>query len=144
MNTIWGQSVWIFLHTILEQLSEEQFIQHKQKIVRDVFDIFSNIPCDFCRAEAITEYKTNVNKWVTKDDVRMFIFHFHNKVNRKLKKFVHPIEKLKVYKTISIQNAASFLNTRFGSYKHGFKMHLNLKRRQVCKTISNFYIQLLS
>ena len=144
MPNTWGHITWIFFHTIFEQLTEEQFKQHKSIIINHIKTIFSIIPCDFCRTEADTQYKQQVKHWNTKEDIRMFLFHFHNKVNKRLKKEIYSFDKLKVYETYNIKLVCAYFKQYFGNAKQGMKMHLNLQRRQLSDTVSNFYINLLS
>lgn len=78
----WGPPTWLYLHTMAEKVKESSFQQIRADMFRIICMICTNLPCSMCSTHA-KEYlsKINVQSIQTKDDVKKFLFVFHNSVN---------------------------------------------------------------
>ena len=78
----WGPPTWLYLHTMAEKVKETSFQQIRADMFRIICTICTNLPCSMCSNHA-KEYlsKINVQSIQTKDDMKQFLFVFHNSVN---------------------------------------------------------------
>lgn len=110
---IWGTPIWIFFHSLANDISERQFLNLKNKIIDLFKDTCALLPCIVCREHAIhalsLAYLKSIN---TKNDFINFLHQFHNLVN--IKRGVSPINKEElnnIYKNINFKNTVNnFLN----------------------------------
>ena len=95
----WGPICWIFLHTIVEKLKENHFNSKKEILFELIENICHNIPCPVCTKHAISYLKLKkIRKCNTRSDLRLYMFTFHNIVNKRLNKQIYKIEDLEKYK----------------------------------------------
>lgn len=78
----WGPPTWLYLHTIAEKVKGTSFQQIRKDLFRIIYTICTNLPCPMCSNHA-KEYfsKINVESIRTKNDLKQFLFVFHNSVN---------------------------------------------------------------
>lgn len=78
----WGQPTWFLFHMLAEKIKEEHFLNIKNELIKIIFDICQNLPCQTCATHA-TEYlsKSKIYSIQTKQEFKEFFFHFHNDVN---------------------------------------------------------------
>jgi hypothetical protein len=78
----WGPSTWYLFHTMAEKIKESEFNKLKDEILNVIKTICMNLPCPTCMQHA-TEYITRLNKnsIKNKEDLKIFLFNFHNDVN---------------------------------------------------------------
>ena len=93
-KSVWGPATWKILHCMVLNASNDiqpsQLIDLKNIILR----IISNLPCPYCTAHAITHIsKSNFNIIQNINDLRVFMFQFHNKVNQQLNKILITYEQ---------------------------------------------------
>jgi hypothetical protein len=86
-KSVWGPATWKLLHCMVlnanNDIQPSQLIDLKNIILR----IVSNLPCPYCTSHAINHIsKSNFNNIQNINDLRVFIFQFHNKVNQQLNK----------------------------------------------------------
>tara|TARA_Y100000741_G_scaffold62493_1_gene44351 strand:- start:4574 stop:5026 length:453 start_codon:yes stop_codon:yes gene_type:complete len=79
----WGPATWTLFHVLVEKLTNDSLVQH---IIHLIKQICSCLPCPTCR-----EHSTNIlNNYSlyhtihTKEDLKRFVWEFHNQVNKKL------------------------------------------------------------
>lgn len=80
----WGPSTWFLFHTLAEKIKEEDFDNLKNELIDLIKSICMNLPCPNCSNHA-TQYIQNLN-YVSirnKNDLKIFLFNFHNDVNRR-------------------------------------------------------------
>ena len=101
----WENITWIFLHSYAEKIKINFFEKHKNNCLGLIKYTCCNLPCKICSKHA-TDYfnKYNVLKCKTKEDLKKFLWIFHNNVNKRLKKPLFKYEGLDKYKR------ANFLN----------------------------------
>ena len=84
---IWGNTIWYLFHTIAHKIKEEEFLNSKKDLIFLINTICSNLPCPECSNDAINILnKVDLNKINTKQEFKIFLFNFHNHVNKKLEK----------------------------------------------------------
>ena len=114
----WGNISWILMHSLAQKVTENNFINCKQILIKIIFDICSNLPCPDCREHAIKLLKTsNINKITNKNQLIWFLCEFHNIVNKKLKKPTKNIEE------VEKQYSKAILNTIVVTF---FKIYNNV------------------
>lgn len=110
MTTIWGPHVWNFLHIFCEKVNSNKFYEKKKDIFDIIQNICANLPCPECSSDALSLLNNYplISNVKSKEDLKMYIYHFHNKVNEKLTKESYIIEDLEKYKAgnlnISLNN----------------------------------------
>ena len=93
-KNVWGPKLWEIMHTFSFSYPDTPSLQHKQS----AFNFFSSIglliPCTNCSMhckEYIYNNQPNVN---SKNDLIMWVFNFHNEVNKRLNKSQYSINDL--------------------------------------------------
>jgi hypothetical protein len=78
----WGEPTWFLLHTLAEKVKEEHFDTVKDGLFDVIKQICTNLPCPDCSMHA-TQYlsSVNFNAILSKNDLRIMLFNFHNSVN---------------------------------------------------------------
>lgn len=98
MDYKWGPIYWIFLHNFCDKIDENYFINNKPFVLDTIKLISTSLPCEICSEHAKTALaKYNYYNISNKEDLKKFIFDFHNHVNHKLKKHIHDISILNTY-----------------------------------------------
>ena len=95
---IWGPPTWYLLH-----LWSFGFRRDNVLFYKEAFNILGNyIPCSTCRKHYNQYRKTHPIHWeyLTRDDFIEWVFNFHNSVNKRLKKPLWTMDKLKKNKPI--------------------------------------------
>ena len=102
----WGNISWILMHSLAQHISENNFVNSKQILIKIIFDICNNLPCPDCREDANKLLKTsNINKISNKKQLISFLCEFHNIVNKKLNKPIKKIEEIeKQYTRAKLNN----------------------------------------
>lgn len=98
----WGNITWYLFHGIAEKIKEDKFSENKELIINIIKSICGNLPCPECSEHASkTLNNINFNLINTKDELKDFLFKFHNIVNQRTKKEEFKKEELdKKYNTI--------------------------------------------
>jgi len=93
---LWGPPVWFFMHTMAEKIKPEYYATNRTFLFDIIKQICNNLPCPSCAKHA-TEYisKIDFNSLKTKDDLIMFLFQFHNSVNKRKNYPEFPVEELR-------------------------------------------------
>ena len=91
----WGPPTWLYLHTMAEKVRETSFNQIRADMFRIICTICTNLPCAMCSTHA-REYlsKINIQSIQTKDDLKKFLFTFHNTVNSRKQFKTFPYSEL--------------------------------------------------
>lgn len=107
MTTLWGPHVWNFLHIFCEKIKNEEFLSKKDKIYSVIHSICVNLPCPECSEDAtnLLNSFSLQNNVKNKTDLKMYLYHFHNKINAKLNKDKYNLESLERYSTGNINIA---------------------------------------
>ena len=135
----WGEPTWFLFHTMAEKVKPQYFSEIRVELLNIIYTICSNLPCPDCAKHA-TEYMNgiNFNTIVTKRDLQLMLFNFHNEVNRRKKFREFPIEELNVKYSMAntvniIHNFMPYFEDRTGSLRliadnlHRSRVALQLK-----------------
>jgi hypothetical protein len=83
----WGNNIWYLFHSIAHKIREDKFEFHKKNIFFIIKTICNTLPCPDCSKDAtLMLNKIDFNTIKNKNDLKMFLFNFHNAINIKLKK----------------------------------------------------------
>lgn len=81
----WGPATWTFFHVLVEKLANDNLVK---PIIQLIKQICSCLPCPICRTHStfILHNYSMYHTINTKEDLKRFIWEFHNQVNKKLGK----------------------------------------------------------
>jgi hypothetical protein len=129
----WGNISWILMHSLAQKVTENNFLNCKQILIKIIFDICNNLPCPDCREHAIKLLKTsNINKISNKKQLISFLCEFHNIVNKKLKKPTKNIEEVeKQYSTAKLNMIVIIFFKVYNSVIYNEKMLADSFRRKI-------------
>lgn len=132
----WGPICWIFLHTIVEKIKPKSFDSKKEILFQIISDICNNLPCPNCRKHSSNYLNNNnIRKCNTIHDLRMFIFNFHNTVNRRLNKKIFESKDLEKYKRCNFKELIKRFNLVFKKQYLFTKTMDGWKRRKITEDI---------
>ena len=79
---LWGKPTWHLLHTMAEKIQNIPFSTNRSDILQIIYTICINLPCPTC-SEHAKEYmiKNHLFQIMTKHELKLFLFKFHNTVN---------------------------------------------------------------
>jgi hypothetical protein len=126
----WGEPTWFFLHTVAQKIKPEYFYQIRQGVLYQISSVCRNLPCPDCAGHA-AQYldKSNFNRIQTKEDLIMFLYDFHNIVNKKKGFSIFPKEDL--YDKYSKANTINIINN--------FLIHFSDKSKSIHMISNDIY-----
>ena len=129
----WGNISWILMHSLAQKVTENNFVNCKEILIKIIFDICNNLPCPDCREHANKLLKTsNINKISNKKQLITFLCEFHNIVNKKLKKPTKNIEEVeKHYSTAKLNMIVITFFKVYNSVIYNEKMLSDSFRRKI-------------
>ena len=140
-KAVWGPATWKLLHCMVlnvKNIEPGQLIDLKNIIMR----IVSNLPCPYCTSHALsTIAKSNFRIINNIDDLKMFMFQFHNKVNQQVnKKIITYEEHIPIYCNLNLEVVfQDFLNI-YQKQMGGITMMLyGFHRKQMLIDVFNFF-----
>jgi hypothetical protein len=146
MSKLWGYSTWLVFHTIAEKIKDEKFTEEKDNIIKYIKSICNNLPCPDCSKHSTeTLKKFNFNKKInSKDDLKIFLFEFHNLVNMKRKQKISELSVLNNYEKANFQRILTYWYNTFkiqGIEKNRMADYSAIKycKSQFIKYIKNNY-----
>lgn len=93
--TLWGPVTWYLFHTLAEKIKDEYFLEEKDNIINMIKLICWNLPCPECQSHAKKNLNNiNYNTIISKEDLKNFLYQFHNIVNQQKNKALYPRSKL--------------------------------------------------
>jgi hypothetical protein len=111
-KAVWGPATWKLLHCMVlkvNKIEPQQLIELKNIIMR----IVSNLPCPYCTAHALSNIASSNFKMIQNiNDLKLFMFQFHNKVNQQTNKpLITYDDHLPLYCNLKMQDVLQdFLN----------------------------------
>lgn len=130
VNLLWGTYTWILFHWMAENIKTQYFQQERTKIIHLIHTICSQLPCPHCREHAIQYLKDhNIQHCASKDDLRYFLYHFHNSVN---------VRGNREYKSDSVLKKYKIANLRrlLDSWNHHFAYGTDIQRKDFMAKIN--------
>ena len=117
----WGPPTWIFMHTLVEKVKEEQFPRIGHQIIVNLIQICYNLPCPDCTEHAKEFWsKVQIGNIKSKMDLINLLFVFHNSVNKRKNLPPFKYENLAYYKSLNIANT-------FNQFARNFNTKGNMK-----------------
>jgi len=91
----WGQATWFLFHTLAHKIKREDFPSICKELLEVISMICNNLPCPTCAKHA-TEYikKSRFFLIRSKDELKAFLFNFHNEINKKKGYAIYPFDNL--------------------------------------------------
>ena len=94
----WGYYIWIFLHNFANKIDNDYFCKNKNFVIDTIKLICISLPCYLCSDHAKLKFNNyNFNTIKEKNDLKKFLFDFHNHINKKLNKQVYDLSVLNKY-----------------------------------------------
>lgn len=137
---LWGNTVWYLFHTIAEQIKEDEFVKSKDSILEIIKLTCYVLPCPDCSKHA-TDILKNINftNMNNKEELKTFLFNFHNDVNKKLNKPIHKIENLDMYKKANFNIIVNNFNIIFAQNSNIPQlMSVSFRRQKTLPIILNY------
>ena len=80
----WGEPTWFLLHTLCEKVKTDSFASIRSELLYNIYTICTNLPCPVCSDHAKQYLNSiNFNSILTKQDLKIILFNFHNQLNAK-------------------------------------------------------------
>lgn len=116
-SLIWGRYTWAIFHMIVEKIKPEHREEELNNIKNIIYTICINLPCPVCRLHAINYLNKTYSKVTSMEELKMYLYNFHNVVNINTKKEQQPIEILNIYKTVDFNRIVITWNKYFKLFK---------------------------
>lgn len=143
---MWGTPIWIFFHSLANDINDNQFKLYKNEIINLFLSVCNLLPCIVCRNHAQEAMNKAYTKYInSKNDFKIFLIQFHNLVN--IRRKVTPLTELEVdniYKNISFQNSVKNFIDVFNSTYYSKDLSYGLKKQNFLKSNHNFIMELKS
>jgi hypothetical protein len=133
----WGPPTWLFLHALVEKIDESHFPDISIPLFNIVSQICKNLPCPECASHAtVFMNSVKMNTIQTKENFKMMLFYFHNKVNLLKKKPTFIASSLDKYATVNLPIAFSMFVSEYTKKPVNFKLmtDASVRRRIINNT----------
>lgn len=140
-KSVWGPITWKLLHTMVIQINDKINIVQLNELKHIILRILHNLPCPYCTSHALAYIQTSNYKNIsTISDLRMFVFQFHNNVNKRLNKPLLTYEEhLQLY-NISINVVGTNFIEIYSTRNSGVTMMLyNFHRKQMIQELITYF-----
>ena len=108
--SIWGPYFWATLHSIPDGAPFEPTDQERSELLNVLKALLHILPCEKCRLHVSHHILENEPMYLNREELRIWIWELHNKVNATLAKPTEPFECcLKSYKSIKSTNKYAIL-----------------------------------
>jgi len=140
-KAVWGPATWKLLHCMVlkvDNLEPNQLIELKNAIMR----IVSNLPCPYCTSHALSNIASSNFKMINDaNDLKLFMFQFHNKVNQQVnKKLITYEEHVPLYCNLNMEQVLQdFLNIYQKQIGGVTMMLYAFHRKQMLIDVVNFF-----
>jgi hypothetical protein len=89
LTTVWGPSLWHFLHTMSFNYPVEPTKEQKEQYRSFVLNLVHILPCKYCRINLHKNFKTlplTMTDMKSRDSFSRYVYHLHEIVNKMLNK----------------------------------------------------------
>jgi hypothetical protein len=89
LTTVWGPSMWHFLHTMSFNYPVSPSAEDKQHYKDFMMSLVYILPCKYCRKNLANNYKLfplKANDMASRDSFSRYVYRLHELVNKMLKK----------------------------------------------------------
>ena len=142
----WGEPTWIFLHTIAQKIKDDRFTAMREQLLQKINIICRNLPCPDCSAHA-AKYLDAINfkTILSKEDLKTFLWTFHNEVNKRKGIPLADRSVLDKYSTANTTNVINYFLVMYSDKSPSIKMIANdFYRQRLIKDLQNWLISNLS
>jgi len=128
---LWGEPTWLLFHTLAEKIKEDEFPKLRKELLDNIMKICNNLPCPTC-AQHATQYmnSVNFNNIQSKEQLKLFLFAFHNEVNRR-----------KDYEKFNINDLSKYNNAVTVNVVRNFFYHFSKRSYNVRMAVDNMHRQ---
>jgi hypothetical protein len=130
----WGPACWLLFHGLASKVKEEEFDIIKFGIWEQINGICNNLPCPECREHA-TELMAKTNKnaiLISKRNLELFLFDFHNLVNKRTYSKIMTIEEYDtIYKNVKLIPIINNFISKFIVSTRNNKLMLDVMHRHL-------------
>ena len=144
-SLIWARYTWCLFHIICEKIKPEHVVSDIIQLQEIIYSIVSILPCPECRSHGI-KYLNNEKKnkrygnITSKEDLKIFMYNFHNVVNNKTGKKTFNIDVLNQYKSINILFVLDNWNKYFRLYNvDQYTIREESERKKKKEIILNYF-----
>ncbi len=104
-KNVWGPATWQLLHCMVVKTKDIITPPEIQDLKKIIERVVSNLPCPICSGHAVSYFKqNNYSRITTLEQLRYFLFLFHNNVNVRLKKDTITYEQHDlIYKNMNLE-----------------------------------------
>lgn len=135
---LWGKYTWIFFHTLVEKIKDESFHEYKHIVTSIIFDLCTCLPCPTCKQHAMeTLKKRNIHNVQSKDELKMFLYQFHNTVTNRKKLKMFDITVLDQYKYGNLHQIIRVFSQYFTTNIPGLMTEQLHRRRKLNKCLES-------
>jgi hypothetical protein len=128
-KSVWGPITWNLIHTMVLKVKDTINSNQLSELKNIILRILHNLPCPYCTSHAISYIKQSNYKVINNiNDLRIFIFQFHNAVNKRLNK---PL--------ITYEEHAQLYNKSINEVGHKFIEIYSTKNSGVTMMLYNFH-----
>ena len=138
----WGPPTWLFLHALVEKIDESYFPDISISLFNIISQICKNLPCPDCASHAtVFMNSVKMNTIQTKENFKMMLFYFHNKVNLLKKKPTFMASSLDKYATVNLPIAFSMFVSEYTRKPASFKLmtDASIRKRIINNTTTWLY-----
>ena len=129
----WAPLTWFLFHCLAENIKEISFNKQIESVIYHIKNICRCLPCPYCASDATKVLDTfDYSILKTKFDLKLFLFNFHNIINRKLKKKQYEYEILESYKKINFLKCIDDWKKYFKTFEKNYKDFITPKLRIDC------------
>ena len=98
---LWGHYSWLLMHWLSINLKKEHEKSDLKHIKNIIYNIFYTLPCHTCRTHAKQYTKNNpFNKIKSQKELVIYLYNFHNIVNKRTNKKQFNITDIAKYKNL--------------------------------------------
>ena len=112
----WGPATWTLFHVLAEKLTNDNLVK---PIIQLIKTICSCLPCPTCREHSTTILKhySLYHTINTREDLKRFIWEFHNQVNKKLHTPLYKFNNLTKYSRYNLNSIFTIWLKYFNALK---------------------------
>lgn len=144
-KNVWGPATWKLLHCMVVKTKEIITPPELQELKKIIERVVSNLPCPICSGHAVSYFKQqNYARITTIEQLRYFLFAFHNNVNTRLKNPLITYEEHDIlYKNMNLEFV---LRNMLQVYQHMNSTNVTMMlysfhRNSIINDLNKYFIQ---
>jgi hypothetical protein len=123
----WGPATWTLFHVLVEKLTNDNLVK---PIIQLIKTICGCLPCPTCREHSTTILQNyslyhTIN---TKEDLKRFVWEFHNQVNKKLHAPLYTFNNLTKYSQYNLNSILTIWLKYFNIFTTDVKLYIIKKK----------------